>query len=128
MENNYQLLSRVEKLIAQLEKDPTYYQKLQDNPAILASEYGFNVPAGVAIEFVFNTDEIIHFVMPVDSNMELSDESLMQLNAAKGGSASSAGSVGTAGSMYCFSTSPSCVGTASTVGSAGSVGSGGTAS
>lgn len=126
--SNYQLLGKVENFIERIKADPKFLQHAQANPKMLADEFGFVVPEGMKVEFVQNTDQVIHFIMPVDSNNELSDEVLMNLNAAKGGSASSAGSVGTAGSFYCFSSSPSCVGTASTVGSAGSAGSGGTAS
>ncbi len=126
--NNYQMLGKVEKFVERIKQDPNFLENAKSNPKILADEFGFVVPEGIKVEFVQNTDEVIHFIIPIDANSELSDELLMGLNAAKGGSASSAGSVGTAGSMYCVSTSPSCVGTASTIGSASSAGSGGTAS
>ncbi len=63
-----------------------------------------------------NTDEDYFFILPPNPNSALSDESLMDLNAAKGaaGCASTAACAGTASSFL------SCLGSASTAGTAGS--------
>ncbi len=80
--------------------------------------FGFDVPVvGMQVDVVANTDEVVHFILPPDPNMDLADESLSAVSG--GATAGSAGSVSSA-STFQTSTFFSSFSTAGTAGTAGS--------
>ncbi len=81
--------------------------------------FGFDVPVtDMQVDVVANTDDVVHFILPPDPNMDLADESLSAVSG--GATAGSAGSVSTASTFQCstFFSSFSTAGTAGTAGSA----------
>ncbi len=82
-------------------------------------EFGMTRLEGIDCQFLMDSDELVHFVMPPDPNSDLADEQLSQISG--GSTASTAGTVGSASTFLTF-TSFSSLGSASTVGSAGSAG------
>ena len=84
-------------------------------PAVEA--FGLDLPDGVDLRIVADTESVRHLILPPDPNAVVADRSLTQV--AGGSTAGSAGTVGSAGCFAC-STSPS---TLSSIGSAGSAGS-----
>ena len=85
----------------------------------LFDEFGFQPVKGIEYRFLADSADTVHFVLPPDPNVELTDE---MLNAVAGGScASTAGTIGSASSILTF-TSISSVSSSSSVGTAGSAG------
>ncbi len=82
-------------------------------------EFGMTRLDGIDYQFLMDSDEEVHFVMPPDPNSDLADEQLSQISG--GSCASTAGTIGSASTFLCF-TSFSSLGSASTAGSAGSAG------
>lgn len=111
--SNLEKLMQDKAEVAKLREDPIQYFKSNDMLPDATKEY----------EVFFNTDKVWYVVFPVNENIELSDEALSNLSAAKSSACvSSAGTASTAGTASSF---PSCV---STLGCAGSASSGGSAS
>ncbi len=71
------------KVIAKAWRDPAFKAELIANPAAALKAEGIDVPAGMAVTVVENTDRHLHLVLPPAPTDELSDEAL---DAVAGGS------------------------------------------
>ena len=71
-ENN----SEFAKIIAKAWRDPVFKAELIANPAAALKAEGINVPAGMTVTVVENTDKQFHLVLPPKPNDELSEEDL----------------------------------------------------
>ncbi len=101
-------------------KDPDFRRQLDEGDVTdVFGEFGAKPTDGIEYRFVADSDELVHFIMPPDPNLDLADEQLSQVSG--GSCASSAGSIGSLSSMLTF-TSFSTAACAGTVGSAGSAG------
>lgn len=85
--------------------------------APVAEAFGLDMPPGMALRVVPDTEQVHHVIMPPNPNAVIADSALSEVSG--GSTASSAGSAGSVGCFAC-STSPS---TISSLGSAGSAGS-----
>jgi hypothetical protein len=64
------------KIIAKAWRDPAFKAELIANPAAALKAEGIDVPAGMAVTVVENTDKQFHLVLPPVPTDELSDEAL----------------------------------------------------
>jgi len=64
------------QLIAKCWGDEDFKQKLLANPAATLKAEGVEVPEGVTIKAVENTDKVFHLVIPAAPTGELTDEDL----------------------------------------------------
>ena len=64
------------KIIAKAWRDPAFKAELIANPAAALKAEGIDVPAGMAVTVVENTDKQFHLVLPPVPSGELSDEAL----------------------------------------------------
>jgi len=64
------------KIIAKAWRDPAFKADLIANPAAALKAEGIDVPAGMAVTVLENTDKQFHLVLPPVPTGELSDESL----------------------------------------------------
>ncbi len=64
------------KIIAKAWRDPAFKAGLIANPAAALRAEGIDVPAGMAVTVVENTDKQFHLVLPPVPSDELSDEGL----------------------------------------------------
>jgi len=64
------------KIIAKAWRDPAFKADLIANPAAALKAEGIDVPAGMAVTVVENTDKLFHLVLPPVPSDELSDEAL----------------------------------------------------
>ena len=64
------------KIIAKAWRDPAFKAELIANPAAALKAEGINVPTGMAVTVVENTDKQFHLVLPPVPSDELSDEAL----------------------------------------------------
>ena len=73
-------------LFAACWKDETLKQRFMSDPKAVLAEYGMDVPDGIDVNVVENTDTTVHITMPAppSGGMALSDDELS--NAAGGGS------------------------------------------
>ncbi len=112
------LLTDGSKISTRYKTDANFKKDCDTNPKKVLAEMGVKVPDNINIEVHLCDDKTFYFVMPVNPNIEINEESLAQLNAAKGsvGSAGSASSAGTIGSALSTISSASTTGTASTAG------------
>jgi hypothetical protein len=62
------------KIIAKAWRDPAFKSALIANPATALRAEGIDVPAGMAVTVVENTDKLFHLVLPPVPTDELSDE------------------------------------------------------
>ncbi len=86
----------------------------------LLPDLGIELAPDVGVRIVADGADVLHFVLPPDPNVALSDETLGAV-AGGGKTGSTAGTVGTAGTMAC-STVPSSASSAGTAGSVGTAG------
>ena len=63
-------------IIAKAWRDPAFKAELIANPAAALEAEGINVPAGMVVTVVENTDKQFHLVLPPVPSDELSDEAL----------------------------------------------------
>jgi len=70
------------KIIAKAWRDPAFKAELIANPAAALKAEGLDVPDGVTVNVVENTDKLFHLVLPPVPTDELADE---QLGSAAGG-------------------------------------------
>ena len=92
MSENY---NAVGKIIAKAWRDPAFKAELIANPAAALKAEGIDVPAGMAVTVLENTDKQFHLVLPPVPSDELSDEAL---DGVSGGSGSRF-----SGILYCGS-------------------------
>src|ERR1700681_3664427 len=52
------------RVVAQAWADENFKKRLADNPAAVLRENGFNVPAGVDVRIVENTDKVAYLTLP----------------------------------------------------------------
>ena len=71
------------KIIAKAWRDPAFKAELIANPAAALKAEGIDVPAGMAVTVLENTDKQFHLVLPPVPSDELSEEAL---DAVAGGS------------------------------------------
>ena len=64
------------KIIAKAWRDPAFKAELIANPAAALKAEGIDVPAGMTVTVVENTDKLFHLVLPPVPSDELSDEAL----------------------------------------------------
>ncbi len=64
------------KIIAKAWRDPAFKAELIANPAAALKAEGIDVPAGMAVTVLENTDKQFHLVLPPVPSDELSDEAL----------------------------------------------------
>jgi hypothetical protein len=66
------------KLFAACWKDDALIARFQTNPAEVLAEYGMDVPEGMNVNVVENSDTTVHITLPAapDGHGELSDEEL----------------------------------------------------
>jgi hypothetical protein len=64
------------KIIAKAWRDPAFKAELIANPAAALKAEGIDVPAGMTVTVVENTDKQFHLVLPPVPTDELSDEAL----------------------------------------------------
>ena len=64
------------KIVAKAWRDPAFKAELIANPAAALKAEGVNVPAGMTVAVLENTDKQFHLVLPPVPTDELSDESL----------------------------------------------------
>ena len=64
------------KIIAKAWRDPAFKAELIANPATALKAEGIDVPAGMTVTVLENTDELFHLVLPPVPTDELSDEAL----------------------------------------------------
>jgi hypothetical protein len=64
------------KIIAKAWRDPVFKAELIANPAAALKAEGINVPAGMTVTVVENTDKQFHLVLPPVPSDELSEEAL----------------------------------------------------
>ena len=99
-------------------QDPELRARVASEPEAVLAERGMEMPAGVEIRVLANTDDTYYLAFPPDPNVALGDEMLDQV--AGGKTVSSAGSAGSASTAGTACTTVSTAGSASSVGSAGS--------
>ena len=83
--------NKLADLFAACWKDEALKQRFMADPKAVLAEYGMDVPDGMAVNVVENTDNTVHITMPAppSGSMDLSDEELS--NAAGGYKALSPG-------------------------------------
>jgi len=64
------------KIVAKAWRDPAFKAELIANPAAALKAEGIDVPAGMTVTVVENTDKLFHLVLPPVQTDELSDEAL----------------------------------------------------
>ncbi len=64
------------KVVAKAWRDPAFKAELIANPAAASKAEGIDVPAGMTVTVVENTDKQFHLVLPPVPTDELSDEAL----------------------------------------------------
>jgi nitrile hydratase alpha subunit len=69
---------KIEKIIAKAWMDEGFKQRLLSDPAASLKEEGVEIPPGVEVRIVEDTDSVQHLVLPMKpSSKELSDEQLV---------------------------------------------------
>ena len=79
-ENN----SELSKIIAEAWRDPAFNAELIANPGATLRAEGIDVPNGMALTVLENTDKQFHLVLPPAPNDKLSDEELDALAGGRG--------------------------------------------
>lgn len=86
------------QLFAQVRTDKKLKKRLIEAPAAVLLEHGLEVPAGMEIRVVENTDKVTHLTLPALSKAgELSEDELTQVSGGFGpllGAAAMAGAIG----------------------------------
>ena len=78
--------NQLAELFAACWKDETLKARFMNDPKAVLAEYGMDVPAGMDVNVVENSDNTVHITMPMaPRGNELSDE---ELTAAAGGGCS----------------------------------------
>jgi len=68
------------QIVAKAWVDDVFKQKLVTDPAAVLTEAGIEVPTGVEVRAVENTDKLWHFVLPPKPDVnEMSDEQIQRL-------------------------------------------------
>jgi hypothetical protein len=68
---------KMQQIIAKAWMDEDFKQRLLTDPAAVLKEGGFELPAGMEVRMVENTDKVLHLVLPAKpASEELSDEQM----------------------------------------------------
>ena len=70
------------QVVARAWADEDFKSRLLADPAGVLREHGIEVPPGVQVEVVEDTEEVRHFLLPPSPSGELSDEELSPVGAA----------------------------------------------
>ncbi len=76
--------SQINNLLAKCWADASFKQKLLADPTAVLKAQGIDIPAGYTVRLLENTDKIVNYELPPNSNAELSD---LELEAVAGGKA-----------------------------------------
>ena len=69
------------KVAARAWSDPAYKARLMADPAAVLKEAGVDLPAGMKLKAVENTENVHHFVLPAPpADGEMSEESLSKVS------------------------------------------------
>ena len=80
------------QIVAKAWQDDGFKKRLLANPSAILKERGLEVPAGVQLRVVENTDQVVHLTLPAKPRKgELSDE---QLEGVAGGKSHNRNSLG----------------------------------
>ena len=101
------------QVVARAWADDEFKARFLADPAAVLQEEGIDMPEGVELRAVENTDKVAYLSLPLQPSDELSDEQLSQM--AGGSTASTASTTGTL-SSFCLT-----IYTIGSVGCAGSV-------
>jgi len=63
-------------LFAACWKDEALKQRFMSDPRVVLAEYGIDVPDGMDVNVVENTDNTVHITLPMKPSDELSDDEL----------------------------------------------------
>ena len=69
------------KLVARAWSDEAFKAKLLNDPAAALKEAGIDVPTGVTVTVVENTDTVFHLILPPPPEGELDEEALDKIAA-----------------------------------------------
>lgn len=94
--------------------DEDYRGRLRSDPRGVLADEGVDVPPGVDLRVVQNTDETCYLALPPDPNAYLADENLASVSGGRPATDGRSSTVSSAGSL---ATVPSCVSSALTLGS-----------
>ena len=85
--------NKLAELFAACWKDEALKARFMADPKAVLAEYGMNVPDGMAVNVVENTDTTVHITMPAppSGHQDLSDE---ELSNAAGGNTKAVSGVG----------------------------------
>lgn len=75
MANQEEQAKKIGQLIAKCWSDDSFKQKLLSDPKSVLKENGVDIPEGLEVKLVENTDKVFHLVIPAKPD-ELSDEDL----------------------------------------------------
>jgi len=81
------------QLVAQVWADDQVKQRLLDQPVLVLREYGIEVPAGVEVRVVENTDKVSYLVLPAKHSGDAAELTAGQLSAVRGGEGSVLGTL-----------------------------------
>jgi len=56
--------AKINKIIAQAGVDNTFRERLQSDPSVTLRQEGVELPAGVNVRIVENTDDVFYLVLP----------------------------------------------------------------
>jgi len=73
------------KIIAKAWRDPAFKAQLIADPHATLKSAGVDMPAGVTVKVVENTDKHVHLVLPPKPTGDISDESLEKIAAGQCG-------------------------------------------
>lgn len=76
MMSNEQLNQKIGQIMARCWIDEDFKQRLLRDTSAVLREQGMEVPEGVSVNIVENTDQVIHYVLPPNPKTELSDADL----------------------------------------------------
>ena len=114
-EQSQEYAKKYGQMMAKVWSDPAFKQRLMTDPRAVLQEQGIEVPAGLEVRPLQQSQQMIYFPIPAAPSGEISDEQLEQV--AGGSTASTAGSAGSVSTVCGF--------TVSTIGSAGCAGTAG---
>ena len=70
----------ISAILDQCAKDEDSRKDFEMNPRTVLAKAGFEIPHGIDIEMVSNSEDTYHLVLPSDPNAELSDDMLKEIS------------------------------------------------
>ncbi len=71
----------IAKAIARAWRDAGYRERLNGDPRAALAEAGVEIPAGVTVKVLSDTQDTVHLVLPVHPGKDLSPEALEKIAA-----------------------------------------------